>query len=391
MTCMDDFNTAYDVFEESDSEKSTEQDEAEGCPVILSTEGGVSHSHTTCEVDSQKAASIVSYIKKYMSRPIFLGIVSLYGRARYTSEQYDFLVAMKQDRSDEPPLPCSTTMRKKIFPRMLARLLVKSEVVSFSMKPGYSSYLTKTSKLSHRQSEAVVVLPSSWAKLDIRCIHVLRELACIAECRCHRLFGSADLRVDSTAHVLRRAEFSRNSDTLWVNRDGVPIPSTTGMKIRIHTANGDTVSNLSQSMNLNSSEVSYRGEICTAFNAEIIGTVHIRYNSSSGISLEHGLQANSLDESSSTMYNNCLSFLKNLCRTDHSTDDNDISAINGDTVEQNDDVPQTRRQLLNRNKKLSNRLDDETPYLVPADHLTLLRFDSTGSMGVLVSRFGFND
>ena len=97
--------------------------------------------------------------------------------------------------------------------------------------------------------------------------------------------GSADIRVDSTAQIVRRDEIVRNSDCLWVNKDGVPIPSSSGMTIKLYLPTYVMASSMAQVMEVSAEEVSYRGERCTSFNVEVFSAVHIRFSSSSGISL----------------------------------------------------------------------------------------------------------
>ena len=85
------------------------------------------------------------------------------------------------------------------------------------------------------------------------------------------------------------------------------------MKIKFHTADRKTVSD----MCLNSEEESYRGEMCCSFKGEIVSTIHIRYSSGSSVFVEEGLQPKELDDSSTTSYNKCLSFIKTICKEKH--------------------------------------------------------------------------
>ena len=218
------------------------------------------------------------------------------------------------DHNEDAPLPCATTMRKVVFPRLLSKNFVKSTIKNFQTKPGYSTYISNSSSTSNKQTEAVVVLPSSWAKLDVQSLHVLRQIACIKNCRCDRRFGSADLRVDTSNHIRRRADIVKHSDTLWVNKDGIPVPSSPGTQIRLHTFDDNIHSIVLRTIQLCTEEVKYRGQLCTAFNAEIISTVHARYSSEKGTYFEHGLQPVNLVHSSHRKYEECLSFLKTLIR-----------------------------------------------------------------------------
>ena len=303
-----------------------------------------------------------------MRRSVLLGIVSLYGKVRYTLENYDHLVAMMQDQKDGTILPCASTMRKYVFPRILKELFMKSSIESFPMKAVVSTYVRSTSNLSLRQSEAVVVLPSSWAKLDVRCLHVLREIVCIQSCRCGRPLGSHDLRVGSTNHVTRRKQVSRHNNSLWVNSNGLPFASEPGMTIRMHTVNGETVSNLKSSLSgFNPKDVRYRGQTCTSFEVEIVSTVNVEYSMEAGVHLKSGIKSGILGDQCQNMYDSCVSFLETISRRDHESTQVESTADNSHNYNVG---PRTRRQRHRQNIRTDNRIDDEKPYLIPSDHVT---------------------
>ena len=338
------------------------------------------------------ALDFVDSLKRSMTRPVLLGIVSLYGKVRYTLDHYEHLVEMMKDGREEDEgatLPSATTMRKSIFPRILKNLLVGSSIEKFPAKPGFSSYINTSSKLTRRQTEAVVVLPSAWARMDVRSLHVLREMACVAECRCGRKFGTSDLRVDTSNHVVEREEITRHSDTLWINKDGVPAPSSAGMVIKLHTFNGDIVQKIQQASTLFTSElVHYRKELCTSFDATILSTIHVSYSSTKGLYLEGKCTA-PLDEESKAAYNSCIRFVEKLCRRHHLNPSEIISDdINGtNTYIQSTDHPQTRRQRHRQHPRVDGRLESKEPYLVPSDHITIVRLGESSALGVFVSRF----
>ena len=170
--------------------------------------------HFNDNENMEKAARILTSVKRFMSRPILLGAISLYGKVRYTLEHYDHLVEMMKDGESGTRLPSSVTMRKSVFPQMIKTILVQSSIQQFKTKASFTPYLSMTSTLGNRQKEAVVVLPSAWARMDIRSLHVIRELACIEKCRCDRHTSSSDLRMDTTRYVTKRAEVVRNNDSL---------------------------------------------------------------------------------------------------------------------------------------------------------------------------------
>lgn len=82
-------------------------------------------------------------------------------------------------------------------------------------------------------------------------------------------------------------------------------------------------------------------------------------------------------------YKKLLQYLVTLCEINHQ------SALNmsQDTSEQHGREPQTKRQRHRRNQSNVTRIDNNVPYLIPSDHLTVVRFGTNGSLGILVSRF----
>ena len=329
-----------------------------------------------------------------MSRSIVLGIISLYGKVRYTLEHYEHLVALMQEREvgqedtgkEASVLPCPSTMRKAIFPRLLKHLFVQSTIERFELKKNYTHYVPTSSPLSSRQSEAVVVLPSSWARMDVRCLHVLREITCIEGCRCKRRFGASDLRVDSAKHVTERKKFSSHPRTLWVSKNGVPTPSSPGTTIRLHTFDDAVVSGMCAKVNnFSCKPVRYRGELCTSFQSEIISTIHVRFSSECGVYLEEEEASKSAqpDDIPASTHASCLQYLATLCQSGHQSTAEE-SQLN---QRQSDEQPQTRRQRHRVNRRSDTRVNTKVPYLVPSDHVTLVRLGDSRTLGVFVSRF----
>lgn len=333
------------------------------------------------EENTLLASKIVASVKNFLRRPTMLGIISLYGKCRYTVESYEHMVAMKRDRNDEPSLPCITTMRNSVFPRLLQTLFVPSIVKEFPLKDGYYYYSTPGAK--KKQSEACVVLPSSWAKLDVSSLHVLREIACIDSCRCTRDFGSSDLRVDSSTHVLKRCENSTHSDVLWVNKQGVPVPASTGTIIQFHTSILDEdLSSTISAQGISCMDSSYRGEQCASFVGEVLGTFNVLFSSERGAYIEPGIESCPTNGCSLEVYDSCIAFIESLLRTGHESASQDLPT---EAVP----PPQTRRKRK-RAEGRGNRLESTEPYLLPTDHLTILKLGSPRSLGIYVSRYWIN-
>lgn len=331
--------------------------------------------------------SFLLSFKRSMPRSVFLGVISLYGKCRQTYEQYEHLVAMMKDGEHPTQLPCVTTMRKTIFPRLLKTVLAKSSILELPTKPGFARYLRRTSIQSKYQTQAVVVLPSTWARLDVRSLHILRDIACVHKCRCQRHFGSTDLRVDSTRHVLERHQLSERANALWVNKSGVPIPSTVGMNVRFHTTDTSNISQLlDDNDNFMNEKVQYRGENCTAYEAEILSTHHVRHSDSNGVFIETGREPTIESDSLRTTLSRCITFLQTLCKKQHQ--DSSASSDSGSEHEQSrHNMPKTRRQREIRRKISDARLDNDRKYILPSDHITIVSFGRSSVVGVYVSRF----
>lgn len=378
-------DATFDIFDTGDDESDTST--LPDTPLEDEVDSVEDSSAAADDDEVELARNFITSFKRSMRRSVLLGILSLYGKVRYTLDHYEHLVALMQERGDGKEgiiLPCATTMRKSVFPRILKHLFVKSSIETFPMKKSYTHYLPTSSQLSRRQSEAVVVLPSSWAKYDVRCLHVLLEIACIESCRCTRKFGSSDLRVDSAQHVTQRKRLSNYSQTLWINKEGSPEPSTPGMTVRLHTFDDSIVSERCELIDdFSCKQVRYRGERCTSFNAEIISTINIRYSSDPGVYLEEGSGPPQLDDSITQLHKSCIQYIEKICRVDHTSTTENVQQ----NAEQSGEQPQTRRQRQRQNRQLDSRLKINDRYLVPSDHVTIVRLGDSNVLGVYVSRF----
>ena len=228
-------------------------------------------------------------------------------------------------------------------------------------------------------------------KMDIKCLHVLREVACLSKCRCARSFGSADLRVDSTNHVVQREQLSSHSDALWVNRDGIPSPAPIGATVKFHSADGQEVAQLSQRFyGFQTTEVKYRGAMCQSFNAKIVSKNHVCYNSEKGIHIKTGSSSpEEMTPEFEALQSECIDFLYDLCRKNH-VDTGGLDVAQGAAVDINTsdpDSPRTRRQRGKRQKCSSVGSDGIPIYLVPSDHVTIVELEGTSLIGVFISRF----
>ena len=231
----------------------------------------------------------------------------------------------------------------------------------------------------------MVVLPSDWAKIDVRSLHVLREIACTNRCRCKRELGQEDLRIESTPIVSERSTLFSKSDYLWVNTNGVPSPAGIGSSIRLHFPSDITLSNKEDFVQFTTTM--YKRQMCKAIDGTVLGTEHVVYSSKTSASLQHGLRPSDLDFSQQKLYSHCMPFLHELCRqsvTSNTEDDDGRTSSEGSGSEVC--TPQTRRQK--RKGAIDKKVDDVT--LLPGDHLTILSINSPNYVAVLLSRYWVN-
>ena len=128
----------------------------------------------------------------------------------------------------------------------------------------------------------------------------------------------------------------------------------------------------------------HRGEICSAFNAKILSTVHVRYSTAKGVYLEDGLDSVKLNERSKQIYASCIRYLESICQLDH-VNDHENSDSGHEQVTRG---PQTRRQRsrLPRDSRI-DIVNRDKLYLVPSDHVTILSLGISNMIGIFVSRF----
>ena len=308
--CFQIFETGMDTNTPIDDELEQESSAVNCCPgsaQAAPTSNNLSHDsdHTASrpnlpsvplpsdEVNIARGYAVLKRLKKYMTRNVFLSILTLYGKSRYTLAAYDHHVVMMKDRREGRPLPSSSTMRHRVLPYLLSNIFVPSTIRSFKVKDGHASSISRangissTTSVSKHSSECVVVLPSQWAQYDVRCIHTLRELSCINGCRCHPQQGSSDVRIESSNVIQQRHKISQHSNCLFVNFNGHPVPATAGCSITLNSPCDDYVPELRRIVRFRSA--SFRREVCVASDATIISSFHVAHSHSRGLHLQDGI------------------------------------------------------------------------------------------------------
>lgn len=290
-----------------------------------------------------KAISVLQSVKKKMTSAILIAILTLYGKVRYTIQAYDHMVAVLKPYTH---LPSSSTMRQRCLPYLLDHILVKSQRIQCVRKSGQSGFVCKstgadscsTMTKKNKGDEAVVVLPSSWARMDLRCIHILRQIACLTSCRCNtRTTTSNDIRIEESAIVTAKKRTSTRPCSLWVNDNGVPIQAPLHSILTLHTfVEYQLPAALSDSIQTDFRRVKHRGEDSHAFNCVLLSTYTVQHSEADGSYLALG-QEKSTQRVSNSFLTHCLSCLNNLCDQDQSSEQrsksnqDSISAATSDT------------------------------------------------------------
>ena len=329
---------------------------------------------TVITPDRAAAVEVVKTIKSFMRRPTFLGIITMYGQPRLTLAAYDHVVALMKDADSENTLPSSTTLRQHIFPKLLRENFVTSSITNFgahspSEQQDDQQDKQQDSSSPHpsgkKKNEAVIVLLSSWAKFDIRSLHVLREIVCVQSCRCAPKLGESDLRIETTPAVHAKSTLSTKSDFLWTNNNGVPTPATTDCSIRLHFASQPE--DIPSFRDVAPERAAFRGEPFHAITAFVIATEHVVHSTDGSTSIEHGLLPSQVTFSIHQLYTDVLAHLGNLCQ---------------DRAERNEDDNSTREE-----QRSPAHTNEDSLHLLPGDHLTFLSTNTSTSIIVLVSRF----
>lgn len=345
----------------------------------------VVHDSPECTEELSAALLVLADMKKFMRRPTMLGISSMYGKARLTLEGYEQCVAVHKDGDPENPLPGPTTMRQRIFPKLLKDHFVPSSVRNFTQLNTSASQplprLSVQAKASSRKKgEAVVVLPSDWARLDIRSLHVVRELACIQKCTCKITPHASDIRIETTRSVTDQSGISRKSDYLWTNNNGTPSPAISGSSVRLFFSTEP--SDHPSFAQVRPERTTFRGDVCYSLKATVLSTEHVIHNCTDNhpvpATIEHGLSPSNLTFRQHSMYAEAIPLLKKLCAQ---SEDQASAPDVLDGIQRND-----RNEDLS-NIETSTQVSNSQSQLLPGDHLSLLSIEDPNTIAVLVSRF----
>ena len=114
---------------------------------------------------------LIRNLKKVFTNGSMLGITSMYGKVRLSCDQYSFLTCALKNNGGNATLPSHSKLRQRLLPYLLSNCFVTSQLIDFPVtKDADSDPAAKKTKT------AMVVLPSSWAALDVACVHVANDL-----------------------------------------------------------------------------------------------------------------------------------------------------------------------------------------------------------------------
>ncbi len=206
-------NTEADHYDREDERN--EQDQIEMITRLCNQdETEVNDQPTMTETDIKKLSeSIRSIMKSKVNRNYLLGVLTLFGRARYSVKQYEHLAFLLSAFEAKENLPCHSTVRSAIWPFLINHLFVESTIESFSTRAD-----------RQEKKKAVVVKPSKWAEIDVSTLSVFRDMFPDAKTLQTCEQGETDplnqqMRIKDTAAVQSRNTLLNRCRTLIVKHD----------------------------------------------------------------------------------------------------------------------------------------------------------------------------
>ena len=180
----------------------------------------------------ERANAALKFIRKHLSQRFLIAIMAMYGKARLTLESYSFISYVMRTTGSNVTLPSHSTIRQHLLPRLIQSHFVMSSVLNFPVTKDADN----ESGLGVRRP-AIVVKPSSWARVDVACVNVAEDLFCSeSHCTCSTIPG------DQTQRTIERSAIVQHPDAVltrcssfWVDRDGIPYQAQCGDDISIFT------------------------------------------------------------------------------------------------------------------------------------------------------------
>ena len=322
------------------------------------------------------SSRLTRILPRKITKASFTAILTLYGKSRFTLVAYKHIVKlMKEFR----PLPSATSIRTRLFPYIVENLLVPSTTVQFPSKTAETGTVQQvlqggarsTQAVAGNNNRAVVILPSSWARFDIQCIHILSDIVCLERCRCFPSPRAHDVRIEASQRVAKKNSFSTQPVSLWINKDGVPYQALVGTTVSVHTYSDQVLPiPISSTSTLSLKSKMYDGEECKYFDATVLCSFTVNHSITAGSWIAKGLPMMSAIAGLHSFVNDTVQYLERLIVDRHNVSDNNDAE---------------RHQCDQSGERPSAVLPNGSPISIkPGDLLTFMTARCTSSKPLLV-------
>lgn len=124
-------------------------------------------------LDERNAHKVSSKMFRFMSKRMLASFMSIYGTVRMIIEQYKRMSEYMEDFQGWRIMPGSATIGQHIMPYLLSNNFV-SEIIH---KVPVTKDVDRTDSYDQKK-KAVVVLPSSFALMDVYTSHIIDDISC---------------------------------------------------------------------------------------------------------------------------------------------------------------------------------------------------------------------
>lgn len=274
----------------------------------------------------ETARSILHNLRRKFKAGTFIGLITLYGKPRLTLEGYRHVASLLKPYQH---IPGATTLRQNVFPFLVKHRFVSSERIKCPLKQNKPTPPPSLGRYnSSNKTDAVRVLPSQWARFDVRCFHTLRGLVCLSQCKCFPRNGDDDVRIESVPRV-SDSHYSTSDghiQSLWVSSDGQPVRAMCGSRIRIHTFNDQVLpSSFIHHPQFNFRSTVFRGESSRYIDGSVLCTFGVHYTATHGARLRSEQPLSMHERSITSFVDDCCIHLQKLCEASRDSENDDTS------------------------------------------------------------------
>lgn len=210
-----------------------QDDEVDGGNDVVDKNGdNTDHVHRSVEEDITAAQDVLRSVKIWFSYGKMVAYMSMYGEVQMSVQEYKFMSSVMRYASDERRIPAVATARQHMYPFLRENVFAKSSIRSYKVQANRKDPCSGTV-----EKKARVVLPSTWAAMDVACPHLSAEMFCSDEfCGCQRHdFGNVERKIEHARVVRDRSENTGRSSVFWVERAGVPFETQDGDVVRFYS------------------------------------------------------------------------------------------------------------------------------------------------------------